>query len=390
MGALEQGLDGGLETIEIASEGCRCGGCGADDVAHVGAQEAVVEQGVVQRSSQPEGGEVVAVGVGIAFDDAVHPGPTQLVAHLARGQCVGRDPEKASQVLAQVAVGEPVGLDSEEQEGLEQGVSALPTEAQCRGALGLDDHRVVELGEGLLTQSGMRSCPLDVEETSVGGEADLPQGGKVAQPSADAEVTAVIDGGLCSKRGVQLVVLLDLGVLVVHVQGRGDAFGDDPGAEPTGGAAVDAAGKDQAHLVGSAYVQVVTDDLLEEDPAGHGPVEYLGKRELGLEDRDVVAVAGPAVGGGEGMGESAQPLAGEAVDAGRAERVTDPLQAGRVLTGCKAVVESLEADAGPGRLALGEMMSVDTLRAGPDYVPVRAWAGRGQSSMAVVRTVWGT
>jgi len=37
---------------------------------------------------------------------------------------------------------------------------------------------------------------LDVEQTSVGGEADLPQRGQVGQPSADGEVVGVVDGGL--------------------------------------------------------------------------------------------------------------------------------------------------------------------------------------------------
>jgi hypothetical protein len=36
---------------------------------------------------------------------------------------------------------------------------------------------------------------LDVEETPVGGEADLPQGGQIIQSFPDLEVAGVVDGG---------------------------------------------------------------------------------------------------------------------------------------------------------------------------------------------------
>ncbi|HUK68364.1 MAG TPA: hypothetical protein VLW50_06375, partial [Streptosporangiaceae bacterium] len=40
---------------------------------------------------------------------------------------------------------------------------------------------------------------------------------------------------LGAQGAAEFVVLLDLGVLVVHVQARGDPVGDDPGPEPAGG-----------------------------------------------------------------------------------------------------------------------------------------------------------
>ena len=72
---------------------------------------------------------------------------------------------------------------------------------------------------------------LDVEQTSVGRKADLPQGGQILQPFADAEVAGVVDGGLGAQGAAFLVVLLDPRVLVVDVQRRGDALGQDAGAE---------------------------------------------------------------------------------------------------------------------------------------------------------------
>src|SRR4051812_7524228 len=68
-----------------------------------------------------------------------------------------------------------------------------------------------------------------------------------------------------------LVVLLDRGVLVVHVQAGRHTRGDDPGAEPTRvgrGPRVKIAAEDQPDVVGAAEVEVVADDLLEEDPPG--------------------------------------------------------------------------------------------------------------------------
>jgi hypothetical protein len=117
--------------------------------------------------------------------------------------------------------------------------------------------------------------------------------------------------------------------------------------------------EDQGDLIGTADVQVVTDDLLEEHPSGERAVEHLGEGELGLENGDVVAVAGPAVLRGEGMGQASQPLAGQAVDLLGAEPVTDALEVSRVRTGGEAVVEGLEVDVRASRLALGPFVPVD-------------------------------
>ena len=60
----------------------------------------------------------------------------------------------------------------------------------------------------------------------------------------------LVDRRFRPDRLAELVVLLDLGVLVVDVQARGDALGDDPGAEPSRGGvralADDAAAEDEA------------------------------------------------------------------------------------------------------------------------------------------------
>ena len=153
---------------------------------------------------------------------------------------------------------------------------------------------------------------LDAEQAPVGWEADLPQSGQIGQPFPDPEVAGVVDGGFRSQRSSLLVVLLDGGVLVVGMQARGDAVGDHPGAEPARGwrAALghESAVKDQADLVRPADVEVVADDLFEEDPPGHRPVQHLGQGELGLQDRNLIPVPGVGVRRVNGFGRIASHL----------------------------------------------------------------------------------
>src|SRR5450755_1084296 len=95
--------------------------------------------------------------------------------------------------------------------------------------------------------------------------------GRFLEPFADREVPGVVDGGFGSDRSLELVVLLDLGVLVVDVDRGGDLGGEHTGAPPRGGGApaaqAHAAVKDEAGLVGPAEVEVVADQLLEEHAA---------------------------------------------------------------------------------------------------------------------------
>jgi hypothetical protein len=53
---------------------------------------------------------------------------------------------------------------------------------------------------------------LDVEETPVGGEADLTQRVEVVQSTADAEVVGVVDGGLGAQCDAELVIIFSLRV----------------------------------------------------------------------------------------------------------------------------------------------------------------------------------
>jgi hypothetical protein len=82
------------------------------------------------------------------------------------------------------------------------------------------DDGVVYGDEGLLGANRIVAESLDAQEASVGGEADLPQGGQVGQPFPDPEVAGVVDRGLGAQRSSLFVVLLDRGVFVVDIQAR--------------------------------------------------------------------------------------------------------------------------------------------------------------------------
>jgi len=84
-------------------------------------------------------------------------------------------------------------------------------------------------------------------------------------------------------------------VLVIDVQRGRHALGDHAGTKAAGGLLGHPAIEDELDLVGAAEVEVLSNDLFEEHPAGHGPVQHLRQAELGLQDRELVAVAGAPI-----------------------------------------------------------------------------------------------
>src|SRR5262249_29857970 len=201
----------------------------------------------------------------------------------------------------------------------------------------------------------------------------------------------VVDRGLGSERFAELVVLLDLGVLVIHVQARGDALGDDAGTEPPRcrvlASALDAAPEAEAHVVGPANVEVVADQLLEEDPPAHRGVEHLGEGELGLQDRQLIAVPGGGVVRGERVRQDARPSGGQRLDLGRVQAVADRLHRGHVIDGGECVVQRHEADAGLGGLPLGVLVAVDDQPTGIREVAGELHAHRPELLIDAVKVV---
>ena len=101
------------------------------------------------------------------------------------------------------------------------------------------------------------------------------------------------------------------------------------------------------------------EDLFEEDPPGDRAVEHLGQTELGLQHRQLVAVAGGLVLRGERVGQDCEPLARQPLDGFRSEAVADLLEPVHVLDRGEPVVQRLEADPGLGGLAFGSLVAVD-------------------------------
>ena len=95
-----------------------------------------------------------------------------------------------------------------------------------------------------------------------------------------------------------------------------------------------------------------------------GLSQHLGQGELGLQDGDVVAVAGGSVGRAERVRQDGQPLAQQGVDLVGSESVADGLQRHRILDRGEPVVERLERDAGLGGLAFRSSSALSKARGG--------------------------
>ena len=180
-----------------------------------GTEEARVCAGEEEGQAEPGLGDPIAMRARDAGDQAMQAQAPQVVGHLSGGD--RGQPEQGRQVHAEVAVAPAVGQQAKHHQHAEERVDDRVGEAQGGGPLTLDGDRS-STGERVFADRAIVADPLDVQETSVGLKADLPQGGEVRQPSADVEVVRVVDGRLRPERPSFLVVLLDPRVLVVDVQ----------------------------------------------------------------------------------------------------------------------------------------------------------------------------
>src|SRR5579871_2154041 len=357
---LNPAVNGGVQLVEapaqdgIVQRGFR------DHLGQARSQDAVIGAGAEQCCPPAAGGHSVAVGAGHTLDQPVQAQAAQVISHLARGQGFRRLSQKRRPVIAQVAVGKTSGQQTKHQQCTQERLHGAVREAQGASPLFIDRYRLIEPAEGVLAQGAILADRLDVQQTSVGLEADLPQGGQVHQPLAQAEVARVVDGSLGPQGAAFLVVLLDARALVVDVQRRRYPFRQHARAEASRRLGGDASSEDQLDLVGAAQVQVLADDLLEEDAAGQRPVQHLGQGEFRLEDGQVVAVAGLAVLICKGVRQAGQPLAQQSVDFGTGQAVAQLLEALGIGTGKDAVVEGLEGNALLGQLAFDVLVAVNT------------------------------
>ena len=137
-----------------------------------------MDAGEQHRGAQPGIGDFVAVAVWHAFDQAVGSESSQVVGGLARGDRGGVQAAEFAGEPAQVAVGEPVELSAAGEQRRQEGVAAGLAELQPGDfAAGPGEDRVKDVVELLGSQERVVVESLDAEQASVGGEADLPQGG---------------------------------------------------------------------------------------------------------------------------------------------------------------------------------------------------------------------
>src|SRR5436190_2270546 len=252
------------------------------------------------------------------------------------------------------------GVEGNETEGLHQRVDAPVPEAESGSTLLLDNDGLGDGVKVVVADPAVVAQMFDAQETSVGGKADLPQGGQIGESPTDFKVVRIVDRRFGPERLTFLVVLLDPGFFVVDVE-RGDhAVGEDPGAELARGPAGDAAMENQLHLIGPADVEILADDFLEETATGVGAIEHLRQRKFGLEDGELIAIASAAVGGGKGMRHPAEPLAKHRVDLRRVQGIREALHATGIRAGSNAVVEWLVGDPSLRELPFEPFVAIET------------------------------
>jgi len=99
-------------------------------------------------------------------------------------------------VVTQFAVGKTPRQQTKHQQRTEQRQHHRVAKPQGTCPLTIDLHRFIHPLKGVFTECAIVAELLDVQKTSVGLEADLPQSGKIHQPFVDVEVTRIVDGRL--------------------------------------------------------------------------------------------------------------------------------------------------------------------------------------------------
>ena len=109
----------------------------------------------------------------------------------------------------QFVIGETLRQKPKSDERTEQGLDTRISETQSGDPLVSHPLRLVDLLKGIFSQEAIVADLLDVQKTSVGLKADLPQSGQVFQPFANVEVTGIVDGGFGAQSTTFFMILLD-------------------------------------------------------------------------------------------------------------------------------------------------------------------------------------
>jgi hypothetical protein len=306
-------------------------------------QEARVRAREEHGNPETERGQLIAVGLGYPFDETVKTKAPEIVCHPALGDLAGVDAKHLSQGFAEILVGETVDLEGKHDKNAEQRLDTWVIEAERRDPLLIHLEGLNDLIERTLADCTVVADSLDVEQTSVGLEANLPQCGQVGQSLADLEIASVVDGRLSPQGAAFLIVLLDPSVFIVDMQRWDDSLSDHSGLAASRGLRENFLAKDQLNLIRAAEIQVLADDLFKEDAATHRLVKNLRQRKLRLQDREIVTIPCLTIPRCEGVRKDSEPLAGQAVDLLGGKIVTDLLQPSGIVAPQNSIVESFEA-----------------------------------------------
>ena len=158
------------------------------------------------------------MSAGLSFDEAVEAESAQIIAHPARSDVRLSQPEELRNQWPQFFIGESFGLEAEQNQHGQKCLDARVSEAEGGSTLILDLDRLLEFLEGLGTEVAIVGDLFHLEDTPIGGEANLPEFGQVVQPAADPKVIGVVDGRLGAQSPAFLVILLEVRVFIVDVQ----------------------------------------------------------------------------------------------------------------------------------------------------------------------------
>jgi hypothetical protein len=147
-----------------------------------------------------------------------------------------------------------MGQEAKQEQSAEERLHTCVAESESGGTLSFDLEWPVHLIERLFAEEAVVSDSLDVQKTSVGLKANLPQSGEILESLANIEVVGVVDGGVSAERTSFLVVLLDASAFVINVQRGGYALRDDPGPETSRRLPRHPAVEDQLNLARAADV----------------------------------------------------------------------------------------------------------------------------------------
>ena len=117
------------------------------------------------------------MGLGYTHDQPMQAQTAQVIRHLSGGDGLGCFSQKGSPVVAKFAVGETPRQQTEHEQSSKESLYERIGEAQGTGSLTFDRHRLVELAKRVFADRAVVAETLDVQKTSVGFEADLPQSG---------------------------------------------------------------------------------------------------------------------------------------------------------------------------------------------------------------------